>query len=90
MAVENLSESVYVGLCNEIGTPQQARYRRDMLDIEEIIMNKVSHDYLIKKMERVLEKGSGFLGQTSILCSGQLTIKLFGTFLSSTTNQNKK
>ncbi|XP_034333413.2 uncharacterized protein [Magallana gigas] len=39
MAVQNISESVYVGMCLKIGTPQQVTYRRDIVDIMEMLRN---------------------------------------------------
>lgn len=40
MAVQNMSEAVYVGMCHEIGTPQLVTSRRDMLDIMELLQNE--------------------------------------------------
>nr|XP_022326178.1 uncharacterized protein LOC111126075 isoform X2 [Crassostrea virginica] len=37
MALQTLSESVYVGLCLKIGTPPQVAIRRDTMDIAEIL-----------------------------------------------------
>ncbi|XP_034322923.2 uncharacterized protein [Magallana gigas] len=37
-----LSESVYVGMCNKLGTPQQVASRRDIVDILELFGNQ--HD----------------------------------------------
>ena len=54
MAVQTLSESVYVGLCLKIGTPQQVAIRRDVEDIRELLEHKVtSTDYLVR-----MESGS--------------------------------
>nr|XP_034333417.1 uncharacterized protein LOC117691426 [Crassostrea gigas]XP_034333418.1 uncharacterized protein LOC117691426 [Crassostrea gigas] len=39
MAVQNISESVYVGMCLTIGTPQQVVSRRDIVDIVEMLRN---------------------------------------------------
>ncbi|XP_052708599.1 uncharacterized protein LOC128183566 [Crassostrea angulata] len=39
MAVQNISESVYVGLCLKIGTPQQVASRRHTVDIREMLAN---------------------------------------------------
>ena len=41
MAVQTISESVYVGLCLKIGTPQQVAIRRDVVDIYELLERKV-------------------------------------------------
>nr|XP_022300233.1 uncharacterized protein LOC111108547 [Crassostrea virginica] len=40
MAVQTISESVYVGLCLKIGTPQQVAIRRDVLDTEDLLKYK--------------------------------------------------
>ncbi|XP_052708196.1 uncharacterized protein LOC128183281 [Crassostrea angulata] len=39
MAVQNISESVYVGMCLKIGTPQQVASRRDIVDSKEMLIN---------------------------------------------------
>ncbi|XP_052708610.1 uncharacterized protein LOC128183575 [Crassostrea angulata] len=38
MATQKISESVYMGMCLEIGTPQQVASRRDIRDIAEMLM----------------------------------------------------
>nr|XP_022298647.1 uncharacterized protein LOC111107655 [Crassostrea virginica] len=54
MALQTISESVYVGLCLKIGTPQQVAIRRDVVDIKELLVHKVrSTDYLVR-----MESGS--------------------------------
>lgn len=50
MAVQKMSKSVYVGMCKEIGTPQQADYRREIANIREIWMNKVNERGTFKSM----------------------------------------
>ncbi|XP_022297498.2 uncharacterized protein LOC111107652 [Crassostrea virginica] len=42
MAVQTISESVYVGLCLKIGTPQHVAIRRDVIDILELLEHKVN------------------------------------------------
>uniref|UniRef100_K1PK04 Uncharacterized protein C3orf59-like protein n=1 Tax=Magallana gigas TaxID=29159 RepID=K1PK04_MAGGI len=42
MALQKMSESVYVGMCHKIGTPQQVAARRDIVDIWELL--KTQHD----------------------------------------------
>ena len=37
MALQTISESVYVGLCLEIGTLEQVAIRRDVTDINELL-----------------------------------------------------
>eukprot|EP00105_Crassostrea_gigas_P020288 XP_011439031.1 PREDICTED: uncharacterized protein LOC105336423 [Crassostrea gigas] len=39
MAVQRISESVYVGMCLKIGTQQQVTNRRDIQDIKEMLIN---------------------------------------------------
>nr|XP_022298636.1 uncharacterized protein LOC111107644 [Crassostrea virginica] len=41
MALQTVSESVYVGLCLKIGTPQQVAIRREVVDINELLERKV-------------------------------------------------
>nr|XP_022298628.1 uncharacterized protein LOC111107637 [Crassostrea virginica]XP_022298629.1 uncharacterized protein LOC111107637 [Crassostrea virginica] len=49
MAVQTISESLYVGLCLKIGTPQQVAIRRDVVDIMELLDHKVtSTDYHVR------------------------------------------
>ncbi|XP_052710053.1 uncharacterized protein LOC128184554 [Crassostrea angulata] len=38
MAIQKTSESVYMGMCLEMGTPQQVASRRDIRDIAEMLM----------------------------------------------------
>ncbi|XP_011455268.3 uncharacterized protein [Magallana gigas] len=38
--VQKISESVYVGICHKIGTPQQVASRRDIIDIWELLKNQ--------------------------------------------------
>ncbi|XP_011448995.3 uncharacterized protein [Magallana gigas] len=38
--VQKMSESVYVGMCHKIGTPQQVAFRRDIGDIWELLKNQ--------------------------------------------------
>ncbi|XP_022321517.2 uncharacterized protein LOC111123482 [Crassostrea virginica] len=42
MALQTISESLYVGLCLEVGTSQQVAIRRDVVDITELLRNKVT------------------------------------------------
>nr|XP_022324011.1 uncharacterized protein LOC111124946 [Crassostrea virginica] len=42
MALQTISESVYVGLCLKIGTPQQVTIRRDVEDIRELLDQKAT------------------------------------------------
>nr|XP_022299927.1 uncharacterized protein LOC111108380 [Crassostrea virginica] len=42
MDVQSISESVYVGLCLKLGTLQQVAIRRDVVDIKELLEQKVT------------------------------------------------
>ena len=42
MALQTISESLYVGLCLEVGTSQQLAIRRDVIDITELLEHKVT------------------------------------------------
>ena len=42
MTLQKISESVYMGLCLKIGTPQQVSIRRDLVDITELLEHKVA------------------------------------------------
>nr|XP_022333840.1 uncharacterized protein LOC111130871 isoform X1 [Crassostrea virginica] len=54
MAIQNMSESVYAGLCLKIGTTQQVTFRRDIADITELLRNK----YFDYGQKRIMESGS--------------------------------
>lgn len=41
MAVKNISESVYVGLCHKLGTPQEVAFRREISDVCDLFENQV-------------------------------------------------
>nr|XP_022346229.1 uncharacterized protein LOC111138507 [Crassostrea virginica] len=53
MVLQTISESVYVGLCLKIGTPQLVAIRRDVVDIRELLAHKVL------KNDQVLFMASG-------------------------------
>ncbi|XP_056016726.1 uncharacterized protein LOC125673588 [Ostrea edulis] len=40
--IQHMSESVFVGLCHTVGTSQQVAMRRDMIDISEMVRNRVT------------------------------------------------
>nr|XP_022298622.1 uncharacterized protein LOC111107633 [Crassostrea virginica] len=61
MAVHTISESVYVGLCLKIGTPQQVAIRRDVEDINELFQHKVSStDYVLTMVSGSRREGFRF------------------------------
>ncbi|XP_062583110.1 uncharacterized protein LOC134244893 [Saccostrea cucullata] len=39
--MQQISEELFVGLCRKIGTPKQVAIRRDVMDIAEIVKNRV-------------------------------------------------
>lgn len=45
----DLEMSVYEGLCREIGTPQQVAYRREILDIHELLTHQIKRIDQYKK-----------------------------------------
>ncbi|XP_022298621.2 uncharacterized protein LOC111107632 [Crassostrea virginica] len=62
MAVQTISESVYVGLCFKIGTPQQVAIRREVVDIRELLEHKViSNDYLVRMVSGSRREGFRFM-----------------------------
>ncbi|XP_078321144.1 uncharacterized protein LOC111114543 [Crassostrea virginica] len=42
ITLQKMSESVYVGLCLKIGSPQQVAIRRDVVDVTELLVHKVA------------------------------------------------
>eukprot|EP00105_Crassostrea_gigas_P002575 XP_011415148.1 PREDICTED: uncharacterized protein LOC105319340 isoform X1 [Crassostrea gigas] len=50
MAVQRISESVYVGMCLKIGTPQQVASRRDIEDILEMLRNNEMLNDPVRRM----------------------------------------
>ena len=55
MTLKKISESVYVGLCLKIGTPQQVAIRRDVVDFTEFLQHKVAraNQYVMMKSDVV-------------------------------------
>lgn len=41
VAVKTMSESVYVGLCHKVGTPQEIVFRREITDVYDLFVNQV-------------------------------------------------
>ncbi|XP_052710789.1 uncharacterized protein LOC128185160 [Crassostrea angulata] len=54
MAVQKISESLYVGICLKIGTPLQVASRRDMVDIKEMLNN----NKMLKHSSKLMISGS--------------------------------
>ncbi|XP_056014769.1 uncharacterized protein LOC125673783 [Ostrea edulis] len=54
--IRHMSDSVFVGLCRTVGTSQQVAMRRDVIDIEEMVMNKVLTDCHIMEMRSGSER----------------------------------
>ena len=66
MDLKKLSESVYVGLCLKLGTPQEVAIRREVNDNKELVKTKVDsrkHDELIEMLSG--SEGEGFSFQDS-------------------------
>ncbi|XP_062615276.1 uncharacterized protein LOC134277016 [Saccostrea cucullata] len=40
-AIQNISKSVFVGLCRKVGTSQQVAMRRDLMDVSGMIQNQI-------------------------------------------------
>nr|XP_022344447.1 uncharacterized protein LOC111137310 [Crassostrea virginica] len=59
MAVQTISESVYVGLCLKIEKPQLVAFMRDVVDIIELLKHKVIRTDQIVNMESG-SRGEGF------------------------------
>ncbi|XP_065927434.1 uncharacterized protein [Magallana gigas] len=55
MAIQKISESVYMGMCLEMGTPQQVASRRDIRDIAEMLRN----NEMLNRPFTVMLSGSG-------------------------------
>ena len=53
MALQKISESIYVALCLKLGTSQQVAIRRDLVDIKESLENKVARTDLV-----IMQSGS--------------------------------
>ncbi|XP_062609456.1 uncharacterized protein LOC134271237, partial [Saccostrea cucullata] len=49
-AIQHISESVFVGLCRKVGTPQQVAMRRDVLDIMDTVINQIKTSYDDREM----------------------------------------
>ena len=61
MALQTLSESVYVGLCLKIGTPQEVAIRRDVIDVKELLEHKVKRtDQYVKMLSGSHREGFRF------------------------------
>ena len=51
MALQTISESVYVGLCLKLGTPQQIAIRRDIVEINQVLEHKITRTDEFVKMQ---------------------------------------
>ena len=51
MVLQTISESVYVGLCLKIGTPQQVTIRRDVVDTTELLDHKATQTEELVRMQ---------------------------------------
>lgn len=74
MAVQNISESLYVGMCLKIGTPQQVASRRDIRDIVEMLeYNEMLNKPFTAMLSGSRREGLDRVDQTETLCTGQMT-----------------
>ncbi|XP_056016444.1 uncharacterized protein LOC130053352 [Ostrea edulis] len=48
--IQHMSESVFVGLCRTVGTSQQVAMRRDVTDINEMVINKATKSHMNMRM----------------------------------------
>nr|XP_034327867.1 uncharacterized protein LOC117689820 [Crassostrea gigas] len=56
--LQNMSESVFVGLCEIVGTSQQVAIRRETVDIREMVERQVtSHDEFIMMLSGSIREG---------------------------------
>ncbi|XP_034325121.1 uncharacterized protein [Magallana gigas] len=56
--LQHMSESVFVGLCEIVGTSQQVALRRDTVDIKEMVENRlITNDNLIRMMSGSRREG---------------------------------
>ncbi|XP_022340883.2 uncharacterized protein LOC111135259 [Crassostrea virginica] len=61
MALQTISESVYVGLCLKIGTPQLVAIRRDVADVRELLSNtKTRTDQSVRMLSGSRREGFRF------------------------------
>nr|XP_011437655.2 uncharacterized protein LOC105335482 [Crassostrea gigas]XP_034322890.1 uncharacterized protein LOC105335482 [Crassostrea gigas]XP_034322891.1 uncharacterized protein LOC105335482 [Crassostrea gigas] len=60
MALQKMSRSVYVGICQEIGTPQQVASRRNRIDDCELLVNQVLKDELKLQLMMSGSRKEGF------------------------------
>ncbi|XP_061190454.1 uncharacterized protein LOC133198373 [Saccostrea echinata] len=62
--IPRLSEAVYVGLCDEVGTPTEVRFRREVDDTKEVLMKPMDIRTGFKKIKSG-SKREGFRLKTS-------------------------
>ena len=61
MTLQTIPESVYVGLCLKIGTPQQVAIRRDVDDIPDLLEHKVARlNHLVVMLSGSMREGFRF------------------------------
>nr|XP_022340888.1 uncharacterized protein LOC111135263 [Crassostrea virginica] len=61
MALQTISESMYVGLCLKIGTPQLVAIRRDVADVRELLSNiKARTDHFVVMLSGSQREGFRF------------------------------
>ena len=62
MSLQTLSESVYLGLCHKIGTPQEVTIRRDVWDVRELLdRKKTEYTHWISMLSGSQREGFRFM-----------------------------
>lgn len=57
MSIKKISESMYAGMCQEIGKPQQVASRRDRINEIDCLMNKIAKLIIGNQLE-IMVRGS--------------------------------
>lgn len=57
MAVHKMSESVYVGMCQNVGVPQEVAFRRDVMDFNQAIYQKRKGNWFKSMISGSLREG---------------------------------
>ncbi|XP_052697449.1 uncharacterized protein LOC128175678 [Crassostrea angulata] len=60
--LQNMSESMFVGLCKKVGTSQQVAIRRETIDIGEMVDRRVKHDGIMEMMSGSRKEGFDLKG----------------------------
>ncbi|XP_078321827.1 uncharacterized protein LOC111111556 [Crassostrea virginica] len=81
MVLQTISESVYVGLCLKIGTPQQVTIRRDVVDTTELLEQKITRtNETVKMLSGSRREGFRFEGSDIDIMFWPKTHRVFWNF----------